>query len=223
MIPAHQYRWAAPLLDRYNLHLLRKSFARIRVANLGALRGERSLIVTPNHSCWWDGCVDLYLSRQVLRRRSFLMMGETELAKHRAFSSLGVFSPGLHYIVRELQRQPALLWIYPQGEMLPARAPVVAKPGALFISEETGVDVVPMGQRYEFLRDDHPDILVRVGDPITGLRRGEETRLSEAMSSLLTQIDQDVAEMKLEDYEVVLSGAESRNVRLERLRAGKTR
>ena len=71
MIPAYEYRWAAPLLDRYNHFLLKKSFARLRVAGVESLRSTPgSVIAAPNHSCWWDGCVDLYLSRAFLKRRT---------------------------------------------------------------------------------------------------------------------------------------------------------
>ena len=218
MIPAYQHRWAAPLLDRYNVFILRKSFARIRVANLDALRGEESIIAAPNHSCWWDGCVDLYLSRKVLERRSLLMMGEPELAKHKVFSSLGVCSPGVRYIIRELQREPGLIWLYPQGEMLPARARVEVKPGAMFIAEHTGAAIVPVAHRYEFLKDDHPDVLVRIGEPMDHMVRGDDERLRASMTALLAVLDDDIAHSRFDEYETVLAGAESRNARLERLR-----
>ena len=220
MIEAYQHRWAAPLLDRYNAWLLRRSFARLRVAGLETLRSTGgSVIAAPNHSCWWDGCVDLYLSRTLLRRRSYLMMGETELRKYTLFSSLGVFSPNVRYIARELRQHPgSIFWIYPQGEMLPARAPLEVREGALLISEKTGAPIVPVAQRYEFLRDDHPEVFVRFGAPMHHVTRSDAAPLREAMTALLQRVDEDVAAQRLEAYEPVLVGAETRSERLQRLR-----
>jgi 1-acyl-sn-glycerol-3-phosphate acyltransferase len=220
VIPAYEYRWAAPLLDRYNHFLLKKSFARLRVAGVDSLRSTAgSVIAAANHSCWWDGCVDLYLSRTFLKRRSYLMMGETELRKYKVFSSLGVFSPDVRYITGELKRSPgSIFWIYPQGEMLPARAPLEVRDGALLISEKSGAPIVPVAHRYEFVRDDHPEVFIRVGSPITRLRRGDGETLRVAMTALLARVDEDIAQQRLDAYEPVLVGAETRSERLQRLR-----
>ena len=220
MIPAYQHRWAAPLLDRYNAHLLRKSFARMRVAGLETLRAiDGSVIAAPNHSCWFDGCVDLYLSRTLLRRRTYLMMGEPELRKYKVFSSLGVFSPSVRYIVRELQEhRGSIFWIYPQGEMLPARVPLEVREGALLVSEKTGAPVVPVAHRFEFVKDDHPEIFVRIGTPLSGLHREDAGVLRDAMVELLARVDDDIARQHLDAYESVLVGAETRSERLQRLR-----
>jgi len=233
MIRANRHRWAAPLLDAYNRSLLKKSFARMRVQGLSALsRAPRPLILAANHSCWWDGCVDLFLSRSLLRWPTYLMMGETELAKHAIFSSIGIFSvpdrPGvtpaasLRYIARELRDRQGVLWIYPQGVMLPPRAPLVLFDGALLLSHLTRAPVVPIAQRYEFLRDDHPEVIVKVGEPLMGLeRRGDgRERLAAAMGALRQSVDEDLAERKLEAYEIVMEGALSRNEKLARLRRG---
>jgi 1-acyl-sn-glycerol-3-phosphate acyltransferase len=220
VIRAYERRWAGPLLDRYNHYLLRKSFARLRVAGIDSLRSiSGSVIAAPNHSCWWDGCVDLYLTRSFLRRRSLLMMGETELRKYRLFSSLGVFSPNVRYIIDELkQHSGSVFWIYPQGEMLPARAPLQVREGALLISEKSGAPIVPVAHRYEFVRDDHPEVFVRFGSPLSGLKRSDTETLRSAMVALLQRVDDDIASQKFDAYEPVLVGAETRSERLQRLR-----
>lgn len=225
MIEAHRYRFAAPLLDAYNGFLLRRAFARIRVAGLARLDTRGPAIAAPNHSCWWDGCVDLFLSRRVLRRRTLLMMGIEEMRKYKVFSSMGVFSVSpeeplrsIRYAVRELLREPSLLWIYPQGEMLPARAALHVRDGALLIASASGAPVIPIARRYEFLRDDHPEMIVRVGEPLQGLRRGDGPRLESAMRELLARVDDDIARNDLSEYAPVLSGAETRSDQLQRLR-----
>ena len=221
MIPAYERKWAGPLLDRYNRYLLRKSFSRVRVAGLDVVRTlQGSVIFAPNHSCWWDGCVDLYLSRSVMRRRSYLLMGDEQLRKYRIFSSLGVFCAGPRYIASELrQHAGSHFWIYPQGEMLPARVPLELKEGVVMISELSGAPIVPVAQRFEFLRDDHPEIVVRFGLPIEGAARAEGTRrLRTAMTELLAVVDDDIASSRLDGYEPVLAGAETRSERLDRLR-----
>ena len=231
MIPANQYRWAAPLLDRYNRHLLRKSFATVRVAGLAPIRSlQQPAILAPNHSCWWDGCVDLYLSRQILKITGYLMMGETELSRHRVFSSLGVFSvaeegrdsvSSLRYIIDELKApaSPRILWLYPEGEMRPARSAIQPKAGILVIAERTASPIIPVAHRYEFLREDHPEVLVRIGQPISGLSRksGGLATLATAMTELLQQLDHDIVSGHLDEYETVLTGPVSREKRLRRL------
>ncbi len=220
MIRAYQHRWAGPLLDRYNHYMLRKAFARLRVAGVDSLRSiTGSVIAAPNHSCWWDGCVDLYLTRAFLGRRSLLMMGETELRKYRLFSSLGIFSPNVRYVIEELKKHPgSVFWIYPQGEMLPARAPLEVREGALLISEKSGAPIVPVAHRYEFVRDDHPEVFVRIGSPLSGLKRGDAGTLRSSIASLLQRVDDDIAAQRFEAYQPVLVGAETRSERLQRLR-----
>lgn len=231
MIEAFRYAPAAPVLDAYNRFLLRRAFARIRVAGLPRLRREGSAVVAANHSCWWDGCVDLQLTRRVLQRRSMLMMGDVELAKYRIFSSLGVFSTSMsgdrrhtlesvRYAMRELKRTPTLLWIYPQGAMTPARAPLSIRGGALAIAAAARVPVIPFAQRYEFVRDDHPEVIARVGEPIAVERRSDttRTRLEDAMRELLWKVDADTATGELHEYEEVFSGAETRSAQLDRMR-----
>lgn len=232
MIEAYRHAWAAPLLDAYNRFLLRRAFARIRVANFDGLAREGSLIAAPNHCCWWDGAVDLFLARRILRRRTLLMMGDEELSKYRIFSSMGVFSipmngdrahtmRSVRYAVRQLREHAGtLLWMYPQGVMLPARAPFVAREGALLIAAASGVPLVPVARRYEFLRDDHPEVIVRVGEPLPRVRRGGEARgaLETSMRELLARVDADVACGALDEYEEVFAGAETRSDQLQRLR-----
>lgn len=231
MIEAFRYAPAAPVLDAYNRFLLRRAFARVRVAGLARLRREGSAVIAANHSCWWDGCVDLFLTRRVLQRRSMLMMGDVELAKYRIFSSLGVFSTSMggdpahtlqsvRYATRELKRMPTLLWIYPQGAMLPARAPLSIRGGALAIAAAAGAPVIPFAQRYEFVRDDHPEVIARVGEPIAVERRSDAAheRLESAMRDLLCRVDADVANGELDEYEEVFSGAETRSSQLDRIR-----
>jgi len=234
MIEAGGYRWAAPLLDQYNRRILTKSFASVRVAGLDTLRRiDTPVIAAPNHSCWWDGCVDIFLTRGVLRFENLLMMGERELSKHRVFSSIGIFSvpedrddPGraasLRYAAKKLRAidRPAILWVYPQGSMLPARAPITIDRGALLIARLAQRSIVPIAQRYEFLRDDHPDVLVRIGAPwrVSTDLESDQKRLVHDISSLRESIDRDIDSGSLEDYETVLSGTVSRNERLSRLR-----
>ncbi len=229
MIRAYEYRWAAPLLDRYNLHLLKKSFARIRVANLDVLRTlSGPAILTPNHSCWWDGCVDLFISRAVVPTPTYLMMGEKELSRHRVFSSLGVFSvpdgddvraaaTSFRYIRKQLQGRPAVLWLYPQGVMSPARTDLTLREGATALSARSGAVIIPVAQRFEFLRDDHPEVIVRLGQPLANLQRRDTARLKTAMAELLSEVDRQIASDELGDYETVLEGAVSRNEKLKRI------
>lgn len=225
MIEAGLYRWAAPFLDLYNRRLLRSSFARIRVAGLEELRVSRPVIAAPNHTCWWDGCVDLHLTREVVEIESFLMMGEAELSRHRIFSSLGVFgvadernkrerSASVRYTLELLGADtPRVVWIYPQGEMRPAREPVAVEPGVAYLASRTGAPVIPVAHRYEFVADDHPEVLVRIGNAIDGIESGSGW-LEEALESLLGTIDQNLLERDFGGYETVIEGPTPRHQRV---------
>lgn len=230
MIEANRYRWAAPFLDRYNRYILVRAFARIRVAGLARLRHTRAAVVAPNHSCWWDGAVNLHISRSVIQRPTLLMMGQTELSKYKLFSSLGVFSvpdggesagtlQSIRFAIRGL-RDPSqpLLWLYPQGEMLPARAPLRLRRGAALIARTAGTPIIPVAQRYEFLREDHPEVVMRVGDPVDARTDNALEQLETALRETLRRVDDDLAAGQLHEYEEVLSGAETRSTRLQRLR-----
>ena len=226
MIEADQYRRAAPLLDRYNTYLLRKTFAAIRVAGLEHLRTDDGMIAAANHSAWWDGCVALHLSRTVLQRRTWLMMGETQLRRHKVFSAMGVFgvpddgetSPAasLRYIIRSMRREAGLLWLFPQGVMLPARAPLRIRPGAEFLLRAVDAPVAPVALRYEFRRSDHPEVLVRIGTPIVAADLTTAS-LAAAMESTLARLDSDLAADDSSDYERVLAGRLSRDEFLDRV------
>ena len=136
-----------------------------------------------------------------------------------AVSSMGVFSPNVRYIVQELRRHAgSIFWIYPQGEMLPARVPLEIREGALLVSEKTSAPIVPVAHRFEFVRDDHPEVFVRFGTPLSGLRREDTATLQRAMTELLARVDEDIALQRLDGYEPVLAGAETRSERLQRLR-----
>ncbi len=229
MIEAGLHRWAAPFLDRYNRRILSRAFARVRVSGLRHLKPTRPVVAAPNHTCWWDGCVDLFLSRTVASTESFLMMGEKELSRHKVFSSLGVFgvadegsrerARSTRYALSLLESSgPRVIWIYPQGEMRPARARVEAREGIAMLARRSNARVLPVGHRYEFIRDDHPDVLVRIGEPIdlVSERHGASRQLAEAIGRELDQIDDDLLQQSFDDYETVLTGPTTRSDRLRR-------
>jgi hypothetical protein len=55
------------------------------------------LLITPNHSTWWDGFFFYILNRKIWKRKAHLMMLEEQLSKYRFFSRIGAFGiePGL--------------------------------------------------------------------------------------------------------------------------------
>ena len=55
------------------------------------------LLITPNHSTWWDGFFFYTLNKRIFRRKGYLMMLEEQLSKYRFFRRIGAFGiePGL--------------------------------------------------------------------------------------------------------------------------------
>lgn len=225
MIEAGRYRWAASILDAYNRQLLRKTFRSLRVAGLENVNGTSPLLLAPNHSNWWDGCVALFISRTHLRRDTRLMMGEPELARHAIFSSLGVFSvpmdpaasrlESFRYALRQLDGN-TVLWMFPQGTLRPARTPLELQRGVEVLSRRSGVAVCPVALRYEYLDGEKPDVLVRFGERIDPSGISIDA-LSVAMQRLLNTIDDDIVTGTLAAYVTVLAGKRSRDEMLDAL------
>ncbi len=164
----------------YNRNLLRRRFNSLQVSGLNFLI-ERDknfpLLIYANHSSWWDGLVAFQISRET-KLDSFLMMEEKQLRKLSLFRRLGVFSviretpreamKSVNYAADILRKNPnRVVWIFPQGEILPNDVrPLDFYGGLTKIIEKAGsCYAVPLAVRFEFLGNFKPDIFVKIGKP----------------------------------------------------------
>jgi chlorobactene lauroyltransferase len=230
------------LFDRvfrvYNRGLLRKHFAAVRVGgldHLGSLDRSQPIICYGNHSCWWDGLIEYFLAYKVVDADVFLMMEEKQLQRYRFFRRVGAFSVdrssprdalrSVRYAARLFDRPNRILWIYPQGGMMPNDTrPLHFHRGAATIAALAGkpVQCVPVVHRYEFLLHQRPDAFVLIGEPITAQPPVDNRRLTEELqstaTSLLDKLRMDISCDTLDEYRTILQGAISTNERYDRFR-----
>ncbi|MCB2197853.1 lysophospholipid acyltransferase family protein [bacterium] len=179
MIAANHQLWADWLFTRYLNRLYRKHFHAFHLlGELPELDPSLPLLVTPNHSSWWDGFFVHWLNRHLLHRRLHMMMLEEQLRKHRFFARVGAFSidPGnpldmvrsLSYSMNLLKNPSNLVCIYPQGELQPfGTSPLPYRSGVpwLLARLKSPVTLLPLAMRIEMLGQQHPEAFFLFGNP----------------------------------------------------------
>jgi 1-acyl-sn-glycerol-3-phosphate acyltransferase len=167
--------------------LLRRAFHTLGargLENLRQLPADRPVILFCNHTNWWDGLIIYLLTRQMPHKAGYCMMEEKQLKHYRFFTWLGAFSVdlsnplrsavALRYAQRLLQRSETAIWIFPQGKLCRPSEPVEIKPGTDYLAKNSPHAVlVPVAMRYEFFRDDRPNVLVEIGRPFPAVDCGE--------------------------------------------------
>lgn len=231
MIEARKNSLFESLFGLYNRRQLRRHFHRLLLdgrEEVNKLTRSLPIVFFGNHSCWWDGLIEFYLSRAVFDFDSYLMMDEQQMSKYRFFRRIGVFSVdrgspreamrSVEYAVSLLDRPNRVLWIYPQAIMRPNDArPLSFYSGLARVAKALGrVQLVPIAHRYEFLHEQRPDALVRIGPPVTVESVRDHKHLTEQLESCLTELLDSlrcsVVTEKLDQFEVLLSGKSSTNV-----------
>jgi 1-acyl-sn-glycerol-3-phosphate acyltransferase len=171
MTPARHSPWAQRIFLPYILRQFRKAFHGLYfLGPVPDFDPDLPLLITPNHSTWWDGFFFYILNRRVWKRKGYLMMLEEQLCKYRFFSRIGAFGiePGLarksYEALRysaDLLRNPAnALCVFPQGDLRYFGVrPLEFKRGVGYILKLYGGDVnlLPLGIRCEFLIDQRPE------------------------------------------------------------------
>jgi 1-acyl-sn-glycerol-3-phosphate acyltransferase len=218
-----------PVLERvyarYGRRLLRRSFARIWVGGAPWPPGDGPTIAFLNHSAWWDPILTVYLSHDLFRRDGYGLMQGAQLLKYPFFRRLGCFGASTDsvedvrgialYAARTLRGGAGrTLWIFPQGELLPAHAPLAFRSGAARIARAVPeAPLVPVAVRYAFRGSQRAECFVRVGEAVrtdpaerpAALTRRLEQRLRRELEVL----DADLARPEVTQYRPALDGAGS--------------
>ena len=168
----------------YARRLIRKAFGRLRISGVHPTRTSTPVIAYMNHSAWWDAVIPVHLSHDLFRREIHALMEAEQIRRYPFFRHLGCFGPTgssmgeartvQAYATRVLRTENSpILWICPQGTLLPSHVPLAFKSGLARIA--TAVPealVVPIAFRYEFLRNEKPDCWIKIGEPVV---RAEES------------------------------------------------
>ena len=181
---AHNYAFWTWLADRIFFRMLSHRFYALRIKNLEAFQERRnkeypSIIYAP-HMNWWDGIVGYNLMRRAFKVKPRMMI--EEMNRFPLFSFIGAFPVNkasaqaamisLKYIVDNLKDPDLALWIFPQGIVKPPNyRPIEFQTGLTYIAQNDakkhgGVNLIPLAVNYTFLREDRPECLAQVGEPI---------------------------------------------------------
>lgn len=182
---AHNYPFWMWLGDRILFRMLSHRFYALRIKNLEAYNERRNkdypCIFYAPHMNWWDGIVGYNLMRRAFKIEHTRMMIE-ELNRFPLFSFIGAFPVNkasaqkamisLKYIVDDLKDSLIGFWIFPQGIVRPPNyRPIEFQTGLAYIAQNAakkhgGVNLIPVSVNYTFLREDRPECLAVVGEPI---------------------------------------------------------
>jgi 1-acyl-sn-glycerol-3-phosphate acyltransferase len=203
-------------------YMLNKAFYSVRVKNAEnfELRDKtKGSIIFASHCCWWDGFVAYLLCRKVLKTNMRMMI--EELYRFPLLSRIGGFSvekdspqsaiKALNYCTEFLNKPDEALWIYPQGSVMPPdHRPIEFAGGTAYIcSKMDGINLIPIAHRYNFLREDRPEIFVEVGKPIILTEKCKDRKaltsmLEREFTNNMEKQRKDISEGKLEGYELFL-------------------
>jgi len=170
------------LLYVYFRWMARGSFHTIAGRGLEHLRNlpdDRPVLLFCNHTNWWDGLVVYLLTRQT-SKAVYCMMEEKQLKHYRFFTWLGAFSvdlssplrsaAALRYAQRLLQKKETAIWIFPQGKLCLPNDPVEVRPGTDYLAQNAPhALLVGVAMRYEFFRENRPNILIEIGQPFPAI------------------------------------------------------
>jgi chlorobactene lauroyltransferase len=204
MLKAKKSVWFEEIFALYNRNLFKRRFHSLQISNLEVLKERREqapLIIYANHSSWWDGLVAFEVSRAAALD-AYIMMEEKQLKKLFPFRLLGAFSvvrenprqalQSIKYAAELLKNSSRVLWVFPQGRILPNDArPITFYNGVSRIIEKLGAcSAVSLAMQYEFRGEFKPEIFVKIGDAEFFKTSGnlDSKKLTNRLEDNLTQI-----------------------------------
>jgi 1-acyl-sn-glycerol-3-phosphate acyltransferase len=187
------------------------------------LSPDRPVIVCANHTNWWDGFVLALLIPHFPKRSVYVVQYEKLLQRYRPLRWLGAFGleihgsalPGLRYALQLLRNPASVLWIFPQGVLVPQWVPITVKPGALWLARRSNAQVLPVAFRYEWLVESRPSVFVSCGSPLPPDARDEDLRSS--LQSLFDEMAATLAPVNLSTYSEQVKPRMSLNKLWERM------
>ena len=236
MIEANKNIVLERMFSVYNKHILKKQFYKIHIKGINNITNrDKNLpsIMFGNHSNWWDGFLAFYLSFDLWKSDQYLMMDIKQMRKYKFFKWIGAFSvnresalesyESVKYAADLLKGRNTMLWIYPQGEMLPNdMRPLRFQNGLSKLLEMTGkVNLIPIAFNYEFIMEQRPEVFIHVSEGITvdeKLPKPDKTAyLNKVLTALLDEQKKNIVNGNFEGYEEVLRGKSSSNKIIDRV------
>ncbi|UCF96898.1 MAG: lysophospholipid acyltransferase family protein [Spirochaetaceae bacterium] len=227
MTRARHSPWADRVFLPYILRQFRKHFHGLYfMGPIPTIDPALPLLITPNHSTWWDGFFLYILNKRLLERKLHLMMLEEQLSKYRFFSRIGAFGiePGLprksydalKYSAQVLQDPANALCIFPQGVLrYSGKRPLEFQRGVGHVLKLQGgeVNLLPLAIRCDFLLDQRAEVFF-MADRVfqTNHRRFRGVAwLEQEETALLERLNQKI--LAGESGQILVRGREPANVR----------
>lgn len=203
-------------------YMVRKAFFSVRIKNAEnfELRDKtKGTIFFASHCCWWDGFIAYLLCRKIFKTKMRMMI--EELYRFPLLSRIGGFSvekdspqsaiKALNYCSDFLKKSDESLWIYPQGSVMPPDyRPINFASGLAYIcSKLDGINIIPIIHRYNFLREDRPEVFIEIAKPIIlsekyKNRKELTTKLENEFTNYLDEQKIDISTGNLENYETFI-------------------
>ncbi len=171
------------LADKIFFRMVSHRFYALRVKNIELFEKRNKdfpCIIYAPHMNWWDGIIGYNLMRRVFKVRPRMMI--EEMNRFPLFALIGAFPVNkasaqdamisLKYIVDDLKEPDLGFWIFPQGIVKPPNyRPIEFQTGMAYVAQNVakkhgGVNLIPVAVNYTFLREDRPECLVQIGEPL---------------------------------------------------------
>ena len=138
------------------------------------------VIMFAPYSNWWDGIVGYTICNRIFNKEIRLMVEELNrfpLLRRAGAFNVNKKSPqasmeALKYSVEAVGDTNNILYIFPQGIIKPPNfRPIELQTGLAYIADKTAkkygkVALIPVAVNFMFLRDNRPEVLVEIGEPI---------------------------------------------------------
>ncbi len=134
------------------------------------------------HTNWWDGNIGYCLRMWFLKDHKFRLMIE-EMNRFPIFQYVGCFPinkrtpqtamKSLKYCASMFEDPKVAYWLFPQGIIRPPSfRPIEFQSGLAYLVQHAvknygGINVVNISSKYTFLREDKPEVIVKVFEPMT--------------------------------------------------------
>lgn len=209
MTPARHQPVAEFLFRTYIFRLQKKYFNGFYIiGEKPVLDDTMPLLLLPNHNSWWDGFWVYLLNEKLFQRKLFMMMLEEQIQRYSFFSRVGAFGiapnnpkdtlRSLKYSLEVLEKNentPALLCMYPVGEMLPwSTRQRPFKPGLEWILRQwnKGLQIGLLAMRPRFFDNQKADVFfhLKMIKTDSSASKPDLITLQEQHAQLISELDE---------------------------------
>lgn len=224
LITANKSKFWAKILDPLIFKMVENNFYSIRIKNKKNYylnNPEYARLLYGVHSCFHDGQLAYYICKKVFDANFYIMI--QDLYKLPLLSKLGAFSvekdspsesiKSINYAANLLKDKESMLWIFPQGRVMPPEhRPVKFESGLSYLCNKVrGVNLIPVAVKYTFVRMHKPEIFIEIGKPIIIENvlpdKKEFTQyLEEKFTCQLNAQKKMISQGKFDEYEFIYQG-----------------